>query len=413
MKKIFLGIVITLFLSLTIFATCSLEGDILPPRPKSGKNQTPRTPGLYRGMIKIGNQNLADSLTYISANAVSGDDFYIVLGANYPVSPTILDYSGKTVSITLMGYNSTRILSLNTNGRMLTVNSGITLTLDENISLVGQNTNNASLIFINNKGNLIMNNGAKISGNTAYTASFITPPHGGGVYVEIGGTFTMNGGEISGNTAISSPSSQGGGVFVNGGTFIMNGGKISGNTASSSSNISLGGGVYMEGGTFTMNGGEISGNTAASSSFSQGGGVFVNGGTFIMNGGKISGNIVTSLSSYGGGVSANSTFIMNGGEISGNTASSYSNTPTSLGGTSLGGGVYVDYATFTKIGGGIITGYASDTVNGNVVKNSSGVVQSNRGHAVYVDSTKRRESTAGPGVNMDSSKSGTAGGWEN
>jgi len=76
--------------------------------------------------------------------------------------------------------------------------------------------------------------------------------------------------------------------------------------------------------------------------------------------------------------------------------------------------VHVYNGTFTKSGGGTITGYASDTVNGNVAEDSSGTMLSNRGHAVYVDSSpvKRRETTAGPGVNMDSSVSGTAGGWE-
>jgi len=97
---------------------------------------------------------------------------------------------------------------------------------------------------------------------------------------------------------------------------------------------------------------------------------------------------------------------MKGGEISGNTASSSSS-------YSSGGGVYVNSETFTKSGGGIITGYASDTVSGNVVKNSSGVVQNNNGHAVFTSlNSKRRNSTAGPGVNLDSSKDGVAGGWE-
>jgi hypothetical protein len=91
---------------------------------------------------------------------------------------------------------------------------------------------------------------------------------------------------------------------------------------------------------------------------------------------------------------------MSGGEISGNTSFPF------------GGGVYISSGTFTKSGGGTITGYASDMVNGNVVKNSSGVVANNRGHAVYVDSIKCRETTAGPTVNLDSSKYGAAGGWE-
>jgi hypothetical protein len=75
-----------------------------------------------------------------------------------------------------------------------------------------------------------------------------------------------------------------------------------------------------------------------------------------------------------------------------------------------GGGVYVS-VIFTKSGGGIITVYANDSVNGNVVKRS-GVVQSNRGHTVDASFAKRRETTAGPGVNLDSRVSGAAGGWE-
>jgi hypothetical protein len=137
-------------------------------------------------------------------------------------------------------------------------------------------------------------------------------------------------------------------------------------------------------------------------------------GTFTMNGGEISGNTAnnTNINSYntgGGGVYVDydGTFTMNGGEISGNTAS---NSNSNGGG---GGGYVHSGGTFTKTNG-TITGYASDTVNGNVVKNSSGVVQDNRGHAVYVGSSpvKRRESTAGPGVNLDSSVDGAAGGWE-
>jgi hypothetical protein len=69
------------------------------------------------------------------------------------------------------------------------------------------------------------------------------------------------------------------------------------------------------------------------------------------------------------------------------------------------------------VSGGTITGYASDAVNGNVVKDSSGTVVSDRGHAVCVNSSpvKRRETTAGAtsNGNLDSTKTGTAGGWVN
>jgi nitrous oxidase accessory protein NosD len=144
--------------------------------------------------------------------------------------------------------------------------------------------------------------------------------------------------------------------------------------------------------SFTMTGGEISGNII--SSLSNGAGVAV-GGTFTMSGGTISGNI-TAANGGGVWVTNNASFTMTGGTISGNTASS-------SGGR--GGGVYVFSGSSTKTGG-TISGYGSDTVNGNVVKNSSGVVQSNQGHAVYASAgsnpivTKRKETTAGPGNNL-------------
>jgi hypothetical protein len=230
----------------------------------SSVNGTPGISGLYRGSTKIGNQNLVDSLTYISSNAVSGDNFRIVLGADESASPKTLSYSNKTVGITLLGYGSERTLTLNTNGSMFTVNSGVTLTLDENITLVGRSANNASLVNVNG-GNLVTNDGAKITGNTNTNSS----SYGSGVRVS-DGSFVMNGGEISDNTH----SYGGGGVYVlsSNGTFTMSGGKISKNTANGN-----GGGVYVDtGGTFTMNGGTISGNTANGG----GGGISVYNGTF-------------------------------------------------------------------------------------------------------------------------------------
>jgi hypothetical protein len=136
-----------------------------------------------------------------------------------------------------------------------------------------------------------------------------------------------------------------------------------------------------------------------------------------MNGGKISGNTATTTSpygsGYGGGVSFSGTFMMNGGEISGNTAAT-----TSSYGSAYGGGVYV-WGTFTKTGNSNITGYASDPVNGNAVKDGDGNVVSDMGHAVGAggnEPVKRKETTAGPGVNL--SYDGTvdpptfSGGWD-
>jgi len=314
------------------------------PSASGVPNSDMLTPGLYRGAEKIGTQNLTDSLTYISANAVSGDDYYIVLGTNESVSPKTLSYSGKTVGITLLGYGDERRITLNSNGNLFDIESNVTLTLDENITLMGRSQNNDSLVFIQSGGKLIMNDSTKITNNTNYQST-ANDSCGGGVYVNRYGIFIMNGGTISSNTANGSRYAHGGGVY-SWGTFIMNDGTISGNTANGRGDYARGGGVFSTpGATFNMNGGTISGNTVISNA---------------------------------------------------------SNDNESRGGGGVYGGI--------KKSGGTITGYASDKVNGNVVKKNSGVVQNNQGHAVL--SIGNRETTAGPTVNLDSSKSGSAGGWE-
>jgi uncharacterized repeat protein (TIGR02543 family) len=373
------------------------------------------------------NLSLNEALTWLSTYAVEGGVYTITIKNDETIPPRALSYGNKNVSFTLVGGASERTISLSAKGSLFTVGSGVTLTLGSNVTLQGQSSNTASLVTVDSGGTLVMNTGSKINGNSGGDY------YGGGVYVS--GTFMMNGGEISGNYASRG---FGGGVYVSDGAFTMNGGEISGNTVVSSysySSSSYGGGVYVSGGTFTMNGGEISGNTAScniigSSSFaSYGGGVCVDG-TFTMNGGGIISNIVYSYSSrdssrsYGGGVYVSGTFIMKGGEISGNTYSGYSNysngggafvsgTFTMSGGEirgntaySSGGGVYVD-GTFTKQSGGII--YGSDATSA-AFRNTAG-----SGDAVVVadpNYPRIRDTTAGIGVTLDSSKEGSTGGWE-
>lgn len=146
--------------------------------------------------------------------------------------------------------------------------------------------------------------GGNIVGNQVATRS---DSDGGGVYAA--GDFIMYGGNIVGNNARHNA----GGLYIhpNCGTGEMHGGTISNNTAAYI------GGVTVNG-TFTMSGGEISGNRTTDPNQGTGGGVCViNGKTFSMTGGKITGNTAHKT---GAGVKADGTFIMTGGEISGNTA---------------------------------------------------------------------------------------------
>ena len=102
--------------------------------------------------------------------------------------------------------------------------------------------------------------------------------NGGGVYVAGGGTFTMTGGSIAGNTAAA-----GGGVYVDeGGTFTMAGGSINNNKATSGG----GGGVMVNLGTFTLSGGSTTGNATNDETYGSGGGVCLYG-TFYLSGDSI------------------------------------------------------------------------------------------------------------------------------
>lgn len=193
------------------------------------------------------------------------------------------------------------------------------------------------------------------------------------VWVQPGGEFIMNDGSIITGARDS-------GVFSEG-TFTMYGGTITGNNKPYDYYWQDGGGVFIGSGIFTMNGGTISNNIAED----HGGGVAVAGGTFVMNNGSIIGN----KSDYGGGVAVGgTTFTMKGGLISNNNGSSY------------GGGVFVDSdGSFIKTGGTI------DNTNSNNINNRGKVAFASNGN-------KRRETAAGPENNMNSSVSGTAGGWE-
>jgi hypothetical protein len=171
-------------------------------------------------------------------------------------------WPGREVALT--GTNTNR-------APLITVGTGVTLTL-KNITFKGmEDTNNAPLIQVNTGGTLILESGARLTDNKGI--------NGGGVFVN-GGQFIMKGGTISENEAVS----NGGGVYIHSGTFTMKGGTISENEA-----VSSGGGVYIHSGTFTMNGGTISGNEA----YHEGGGVYVrssSGATFRKTGGTIYGD---------------------------------------------------------------------------------------------------------------------------
>jgi hypothetical protein len=271
--------------------------------------------------------------------------------------------------------------------------------------------------------------GGTIGGTTADEKN--TAVNGGGVYVERG-PFTMSGtANISGNTATGG-GDGGGGVYVFDVDFIMSGGTISDNSASS-----FGGGVYFRSNTppktFTMSGGTI-GGAGHGNNASNGGGVFVgNAGIFSMihSDALINGN---SANGHGGGVylAGSETFTMSRGTISENEATGDGGgvfcggigtfempalNDAIISGNSAsgsGGGVYVSNGTFLKTSGGIIHGYYQEDSNTNEevygTRNTAG--DDTKGHAVYVGPTRKRNSTAGFLVDIDSGSLSNMYPWE-
>ena len=192
----------------------------------------------------------------------------------------------------------------------LRVGPGATVTL-QNITLTGLLPAYGGSEVVINRGTLIMDNDAiicdNIGGRVSNTGTFTmktgaritnntSSGPGGGVYNGPEGTFTMEGGVISGNELARDSTGtlhlgdvQGGGVYNNG-IFIMNGGEISGNSADhtdpAATRHGYGGGVYNGStGTFEMNGGTISGNLAPTGDGNE----VYNEGTFKINGYEVTG----------------------------------------------------------------------------------------------------------------------------
>ena len=207
--------------------------------------------------------------------ALSAGNYY--LGSDVTLESNITISSG-TVYLCLNGYT----LTGNGSGSVITVSDGATLILcdcseEESGTITGGNASNGGGVCVNN-GTFTMAGGT-ISGNTASS-------HGGGVCVD-SGTFTMTGGTISDNTA-----SYGGGVhIVSGVVYTMTGGAISDNTATINA-----GGISVSG-TFNMNSGTISGNTASKAGDGM---RVNSTGTLNMTDGTITDNSVTAIYIYKG-----------------------------------------------------------------------------------------------------------------
>ncbi|GHV73018.1 hypothetical protein AGMMS49940_03200 [Spirochaetia bacterium] len=255
-------------------------------------------------------------------NAPYGGEYTVKISADITVPYGKLisgsKYTGKNIILKGVGGEQTiQYNKLNALYTLFEISDG-TLTLDENITLKGVADNTKALLIARDDGAIVINSGAKITGNINLTTG---DPDGagytgaGGIQVD-GGTLVMLGGEISGNSA-----ARGGGVGIwHGGTFTMSGGVIKENGVHHFDNYlaaAIGGGVHLNnvGDVFNMTGGSIINNKA----FKNGGGVSVCCGTFTMSGTALVSE--NTAGGTGGGVAlCCCTFNMQGGTISKNIA---------------------------------------------------------------------------------------------
>ena len=340
---------------------------------------------LYVGDTFQGEMGLYDTLEWITVNAVEGGEYSIVLRENLEASSNVLDCNGKSVTISLKSSGSDIQLSYATrspSSSLFTVKKGVTFVLENRVELIGRSSASMPPVTVDG-GNFIMNGGSVRDSNVDGKKWF-----GGAVDIINGGTFTMNKGKISGNSASSA---AGVNVWENS-TFIMNGGSISDNTVSDwGTGSGFGGGVFVaKNAAFTMNGGEIFRNFANyGNGYGGGGGVYVEG-TFTMNNGEIRFNHGATFNErcYGEGggirISGNGVFVMNGGEIREN-----SHTGIYLGSengkiilnrgniaSNAGGGVYMKRGSFEMNGGSIYWNNA-DSGAGVHVSNTSNFIMNN------------------------------------
>jgi len=212
----------------------------------------------------------------VIANGGNDHEYTINITSPFEIAGSTNNTFGNAsgITVTLQG----RGLDLwGGSGYLIRISSNQSLILRD-IQLQGHTMNSFPLVFVDTGGSLSMQSGGRIRGNRgegvfvrgsfymydgeiSYTGYNSTSAS---VIIIDGGAFTMQNGNISNNL--------GGGVSVNGSTFFMNGGVISGNTALNGGGVS----VVGNGAIFTMNGGVLSNNSA-----SFGGGLFVANDSFI------------------------------------------------------------------------------------------------------------------------------------
>lgn len=215
-----------------------------------GANSSTNTDALGAGIYSSGPLTIKGGEIQIYDNDTESD------GAAIGIEGGTATLSGCKIYSNSAGRNGGAIYANNENLR-ITVKIGEENSSDDDVLIEKNSANRGGAFYGANNADFVMNAG-KVSEN--YSTG-INPEDGGGAMFLWGGTsnystFTMNGGEISGNMA--KKGGAGGAVHIDDGSgknaaFIMTGGLLSGNktTDENGNDSKLGGAIYVK------NGGQI------------------------------------------------------------------------------------------------------------------------------------------------------------
>lgn len=206
-------------------------------------------------------------------------------------------------------------------------------------------------------------------------AGTITAGNGGAVHITGNGTFTADGGTVSGNTAFA----EGGGFWNGSGSMALSGVSFDANAANGDDADNGGGALFNKGGVITLDlDTSITGNTALGVSGS-GGGIFNDDGRIIAVGATITGNLANRA---GGGIEdkiTNSTpsaqmpsILLTNVTLDGNGAGTdAAGAPSADANPGNGGGLHVSGPGYVLVNSGTVSGNFAAREGGGLWNNAA------------------------------------------
>ena len=255
---------------------------------------------------------------------------------------------GTVLNLGAEKYDGALTIKGDTTAAFVTVSDSATANMYKNVTLKDEmELNKACVVITGSKSVFNMRGGEIEKCNRA-------------VWADSGATFHM----LSGKILNCVNKNDCGGVHLYGATFIMDGGTISGCTA-----LGNGGGLYAENSsTITINNGTISGCYASAGA---GGGLYVDGSALNIKGGTISG----CRANTGGGLYAkDSTLTISGGTIKGNEAA-------------YGGGVALIDSTIKPIIKWTVIDNKADNTGGGIYLENGSMDVSDGSNRIYNNTT--------------------------